>query len=71
MPAGRSGKETAGGVGGVRARLAAPAVLAGGRAGGGGRRAGGQSWPSTLAAALGEMRVEGERESTVRDKVPT
>ena len=41
-PAGRPGKETAGGVGGVRARLAAPAVLAGGRAVVAGGRAGGR-----------------------------
>ena len=53
---------------GWRRRRSWPAA---GRAGGGGRRQGGRSWPSTLAAAMGEMRVEGERESTVRDKVPT
>ena len=45
VPAGRSGKETAGGVGGVRARLAAPAVLAGGRAGG-------RWWPAAGRAVV-------------------
>jgi len=44
---------------GWRRRRSWPAA---GRAGGGGRRPGVRSWRSTLAAALGEMRVEGERE---------